>query len=359
MLQMVRGIGSVRLQKLTDYFGGAEAAWNAAQEELRGCGCLDRASCGSLIAARAKMPSAEALARDWEARRIGLCAQSDVQYPESLKQIYDPPFLLFYRGTFSAAKRRIAIVGARKSSSYGQAVARKLSGDLAAAGIEIVSGAARGIDTAAHQGALETGRTIAVLGCGVDVSYPAENRRLLDEIAEKGLILSEYAPGVAPSAKFFPARNRIISGLSDGVVVVEAATKSGSLITAELALNEGRDVFAVPGSVFSDFSKGCHQLIRQGAKLVDKAEDILEEYEWQSAKKSGRAARDRTVLSEEEKLIYQCLSYEQPVTVDEIILKTRSDASSITFVLLQMQLRGLIAEHGPHCYVRAMREDVL
>lgn len=355
ILQMVPGIGSVRLRKLISYFGSGKNAWQAKEQDLRLSGCLDQPTYDKLIALRNKI-DLDKIVKKWECGRIKLCSDQDIDYPEKLKNIFNPPVILFYRGTISQVEKRIAIVGARKASTYGQTVARALAGQLAAAGVEVVSGAARGIDTAAHQGSIETGKTIAVLGCGVDVNYPPENKKLLDEIAEKGLVLSEYAPGTIANAKFFPARNRIITGLSDGVVVVEAAIKSGSLITAEFALNEGRDVFAVPGNIFSGSSKGCHKLIKQGAKLVEGVADILEEYQWQN---SPVALTKMTVLSKEELCIYQLLTYDVPIPVDEIILKTRSDASNITFILLQMELRGLVVEHSPHCYLRAIKEGVL
>lgn len=359
VLQMAQGIGNVRLRKLVDYFGSGEAAWKASDRELRLSGCLDRSACDQLIVFRNRGVDLDELAKRWEKQEIKICTFEDAEYPEKLKNIFNSPAIFFYRGAIIQAEKRIAIVGARKASPYGRNVAKTLAEALTKAGAEVVSGAARGIDTAAHAGALAAGRTIAVLGCGIDVVYPPENRNLLDQIAENGLVLSEYAPGTAVNAKYFPARNRIISGLSDGVVVVEAALKSGSLITAEFALNEGRDVFAVPGSVFSETSRGCHQLIKQGAKLVDQAEDILEEYRWKNSPQPRHTARDALVLSEEEAVVYQVLTEDQPLAVDEIILKTRTSVSNITLILLQMELRGLIAEQGAHCYVRAMKEGVL
>lgn len=356
ILQMVPGIGSMRLRKLIEHFGNAQNVWNAGKLDLQASGCIDRVTCDKLTELKRRSIDVDQLASTWEKQKIHLCSYQDDMYPKKLKDIYNPPMLFFYRGKLAFANRSIAIVGARKASTYGRNIARMLGCELTKAKFSVVSGAARGIDTAAHQGALEIGSTIAVLGCGVDVSYPPENKKLLDQIAEVGLIISEYAPGTNPNPTFFPSRNRIISGLTDGTVVVEAALKSGSLITAEYALNEGRDVFAVPGSIFSATSKGCHKLIQQGAKLVESTSDILEEYNvtYFKNEKSGNF-----MLSQEEKAIYDLLSYHEPMTVDEIILKTRSDASNINFILLQMELRGLLHEHSPHCYVRAMKEDIL
>lgn len=353
---MVPGIGSARLRKLVDYFGSAQNIWYASDKDIRFSGCLDKDSCVKLTELRQKSIDVDSLATLWEKQKIQLCSYQDENYPQGLKNIFNPPMLLFYRGNLNFHNRSIAIVGARKASNYGRNIAKMLGRELTKSNITVISGAAIGIDTAAHQGALETGSTVAVLGCGVDVNYPPENNKLLDQIAEQGLILSEYAPGAKPNPKFFPARNRIISGVADGTVVVEAALKSGSLITAEFALSEGRDVFAVPGSVFSTASRGCHKLIKQGAKLVESVGDILEEYNLSYLAPEKNSV---IVLSKEEKSIYDLLTYNEPMTIDEIILKTRSDASNITFILLQMELRGLLLEHSPHCYVRAIKEDVL
>lgn len=354
-LQMVKGIGSGRLRKLVNHFGRGETVWHAPLDELRNSCCLDEITLGNFIACRGKA-DIDSFAETLLRKRINLCSIEENKYPENLKNIFNPPVVLFYRGNFSAAKKTIAIVGARKASAYGKSCANFLARDLAAAGVEVISGAAKGIDTAAHLGALQGGgRTIAVLGCGIDVAYPKENKRLLDEIAEKGTVLSEYGPGIQANAGFFPARNRIISGISQGVVVIEAAIKSGSLITAEFALNEGRDVFTVPGSIFSELNAGCHKLIKQGAKLVENAADIIEEYTW----KQKAECRVKYDLSAEEKLIYQALQYDVPMNIDEIILKTRCGVSNTAFILLQMELRGLIVEYAPHSYIRAVKEGVL
>ncbi len=213
-----------------------------------------------------------------KAKEINFLVLGEEGYPGLLDQIYDPPWLLFYKGSGAVCGKgfRVAMVGARKASAYGQAVCERLARDLVGNGVVVVSGAAQGIDSAAHRGALAVGGpTIAVLGCGVDVVYPRTNRRLFREIEEKGLLISEYPPGTEPAPYHFPARNRIIAGLCAGVVVVEAGKKSGALITADFALEEGREVFAVPGSVNSSLSKGCHMLLRMGAVLVEEAEDVI------------------------------------------------------------------------------------
>lgn len=356
-LQALPEIGSGQLRKLMAYFSTGEEVWRSSAAELQHSRCLEPAGYTSFLALRPeKYPAIEALAFDWEKRGIAVCILGDENYPAILKHIYNPPALLFYRGCLQAAGSRIAIVGSRRFSAYGRSAAEKLASELAERGITVVSGAARGIDTAAHQGALRTGRTVAVLGCGVDVAYPAENRHLLAAIAEAGAVVSEYAPGTSPLPGFFPARNRIISGLARGTVVVEAAAKSGSLITAEMALSEGRDVFAVPGSIYSPQSVGCHRLIQQGAKLVSSVDDILEEYHWEN---DGKIPEHKLVLSKEEAIVYAALSPEAPLSIDELICKLRSDVSNITFILLQLELRGLVKEYVPHSYVRAVKEGTL
>lgn len=346
-LQKIPGIGNARIKKLMAFFGDAQQAWQAKPSDLACCKILDEPTCRTFLMLRAKLDIVK-IANQWERQGISLCREGDACYPALLQNIFDPPVLLYYIGNLPMSKQLIAVVGARKSSVYGRNAAHMFGSELASVGVCVVSGAARGIDTAAHKGALDKGTTIAVLGCGVDVSYPPENRQLLGQIATRGgAVLSEYPPGTAPHPAFFPARNRIISGLSKGVVVVEAAERSGALITAEQALDEGRDVFAVPGSIFSDSSKGVHRLIKQGAKLVDNVNDILEEYDW------GRHAGPPAVqLSAEESAVYGKMDFEQPVSLEELAVTTRLPVSTISYLLLQLELRGLVTAQGACCYIR-------
>ena len=355
-LQRVSGMGSVQLRRMLEFFASGKEIWEAPMAELASSGAAPGKLLAALDALRRERPDyPEQLAEICRKKGIRVCSLFSGEYPPFLKEILDPPLAFFYRGKLPSEEALcLGVVGSRHFSRYGEQVALDLAEKLAAAGVVVVSGAARGIDTCAHLGAMKAGRTVAVLGCGVDVAYPAENRALLQEIAEQGAVISEYAPGTSPLPAFFPARNRIISGMSRGVVVVEAARRSGSLITAELALNEGRDIFAVPGSVFSDTSKGCNHLIQQGAKLVTCAQDILVEY----GKPEGRKrARKEPELSCEEAAVYRVLSYEHPLSVDEIIysLKGEGDAASISCLLLRMELKGLVVEKS-HAYLRAERE---
>ncbi len=357
-LQRVGGIGSIQLQRLLQAFPDGKAIWEAPQEELVAVGGISQKLAASLEAfRRSEEDHPGRLEEICRQKGIHLCSIRSREYPVFLKEIFDPPLVFFYRGTLPKEDELcLAMVGARRFSRYGEQVALDFAEKLAAAGVTVVSGAARGIDTCAHMGALKAGRTVAVLGSGVDVAYPAENRSLLQQIAEHGAVLSEYEPGTPPLPAFFPARNRIISGLSRGTVVIEAAKRSGSLITAELALNEGRDVFAVPGSIFSETSEGCHHLIQQGAKLVTGVSDILAEY----GREEERRKKERKLpdLSREEAAVYSVLSYDRPLSIDEIIysLKGEGDASGIAFLLLQMELKGLVVENKSHAYLRAERE---
>lgn len=352
-LQMVSGIGNARLRSLVSFFGSAEQAWHANQHDLSLCGVLDESIFNKLIIHREKI-DIYTLAYDWEKKGIKICCTDDTDYPKLLLNTFNVPTVLYYRGVLPKTDQLIAIVGARKASSYGKNIAQLLAAELAEAGVWVVSGAARGIDTAAHQGALSKGYTIAVLGCGVDVAYPPENRKLLNHIAECGAVVSEYAPGTMAHPGHFPARNRIINGLSRGVVVVEAAEKSGALITADFALEEGRDVFAVPGSIFSVSSKGTHRLIKQGAKLVDSTEDILEEYNLIATKKEPQQLE----FTPEEVKVYESLTYDLPIGIEEIVMKTKLEAGMITYILLQFELRGLAVEHSGRRYLRIAKEGI-
>jgi DNA processing protein len=276
-------------------------------------------------------------------------------YPEVLREIYAAPVILYYTGILEPDARRVAMVGARKSSGYGQATALDFGEKLAAAGLTVVSGAARGIDTFSHQGALKTGRTVAVLGCGVDIAYPSENRKLLYDIADSGgAVVSEYEPGTRPLPAYFPARNRIISGLAEGTLVVEAAARSGSLITAEMALSAGRDVYAVPGSIYAPGCAGCNHLIQQGAKLVTRPEDVLEEFQIALPKKPAKVT---IKLTAEEQEIYQVLSFDHALSMDEIMNSLPDgEIANLSYLLLQMEFKGIVIENELHCFRRAERE---
>jgi len=352
-LQLVPGLGNARLKNLVALFGSAQQVWQAHRRDLFLCECLDLTTCNNLLAHREKIVI-DRIADDWEKRGIRVSCLTDADYPPLLAKTFNPPVVLYYRGRLPSIQPLIAVVGARRASAYGRNAATMLASQLADAGLGVVSGAARGIDTAAHQGALQrNGYTLAVLGCGVDIAYPPENAKLLATIAEHGAIVSEYAPGTAPMAKFFPIRNRIISGLSQGVVVVEAAEKSGSLITADFALEEGRDVFAVPGSIFSAASRGTHGLIKQGAKPVATAVDILEEY---SLAIPVSPAMPVLPLSGGQAAVLSILSSDAPVGMEDIIKITNLPPQEVVPILVQLELQGLIEQYSGQRYVRIPKE---
>ena len=349
------GLGSRWLQKLCQSFASPRQVWHASAEELVFRGQLPGRLADKLVKfSRSECEGPERLQEACQRVHTRLCSFYDSAYPPILKEIFDPPMVLYYRGMLQPETDRVAMVGSRKFTPYGEGIALEFGERLAAAGLTIASGAARGIDTSAHRGALKSGRTVAVLGCGVDVIYPSENRRLLREIASSGgAVLSEYGPGIQPLPAFFPARNRIISGLSQGTLVVEAARRSGSLITAEMALAEGRDVFAVPGSIYSGTSQGCNHLIQQGAKLVQTPADILEEYGLAAPPKK----KERPRMTPEERQVWQVLSFEHPLSIDEIIISLPDgELSNLAFILLQMEMKGLVIENELHAYRRAERE---
>jgi DNA processing protein len=358
-LRAVPGIGDALLCRLVQSFGSPDAVLQAPYDALTQVDGVGP----SLAKAIRQGPGAEDLRsidrelKALERLPIRIMTILDPDYPARLKTIHDPPPLLSVSGALSEADHHaVAIVGTRHATPSGRIVTEQLSHGLAAAGLTVVSGLARGIDGAAHRSALEAGgRTIAVLGCGIDRTYPPEHLPLRKKIEEQGAVLSELPLGAYPHAQHFPKRNRIISGLSLGLVVVEAAPKSGSLITARLAAEQGREVFAVPGSVQSEQSRGTNGLIKQGAKLVEQAGDIIEELlpqmepafrarlEASGAALTHRVQSSVPVLGDEEAALYGLLSPE-PVHIDELIVKTGLPAAQVTSLLLTLELRGAIRQ---------------
>jgi DNA processing protein len=298
---------------------------------------------------------------DAELARLGamggrLLTLPGAEYPLHLRRIHDPPPVLYALGDPSIAERRVvAVVGSRRATPYGTATATRLAHELARAGFVVVSGLARGIDAAAHQGALAaSGRTVAVLGCGVDVTYPPEMRGLKDQVRNHGSVLSELPLGAPPDPHHFPTRNRIISGMSLGVLVIEAAADSGSLITAKLALEQGREVFAVPGNVGTQTSTGTNRLIKAGATLVETADDLIEQLIGQL----GPVARlpsstpSMTVdLTADERRVFDLLSWE-PAHVDELTVRSSVTPDRLAELLLGLELKGMAKQVPGHRYVR-------
>jgi DNA processing protein len=354
-LSLVPGVGSILMKRLLDDFKTPEAVFEASKEDL-----LRVEGLGEKVALEIlKGPLDKRVKRELsllEKAGAKLLAITDKEYPERLKEIYDPPPLLYMRGGLEKEDElAVAMVGSRKTNPYGRMMTEKISQELVRHGVRIVSGMARGIDAVAHWGALSGGgRTIAVLGCGVDVVYPKENRNLFSKIMEHGAILSEFPMGSPPEGAHFPRRNRIISGLSLGVVVVQAGMKSGSLITAGYAMEQGKDVFAVPGVVGNEGSRGTHQLIKQGAKLVESSEDILEEILPRWTRGEREILKEETKgpdLSEEEKLLYGFLS-ENPLPIDVLIRESSLDPGKVSSLLLNLELKGLISQWPGKCFTK-------
>jgi len=353
---IVRGIGPTRLRALLDYFGDVERAWHASAEELRRAG-LDRRSLKNMLATRT------ALDLDRELERIAAVGAQVLTwessgYPRLLREIHDPPPLLYVKGTLTEEDSwAVAVVGTRRASTYGREVTRRLTKALARSGITIVSGLARGIDGQAHQAALEAGgRTIAVLGCGIDLIYPPEHRKLTQQIIAQGALISDYPLGTRPEGSNFPPRNRIISGLSLGVLVTNAGVRSGALITADYAAEQGRDVFAVPGSILMHSCAGTNALIQDGAKVVLVPEDILEELNLTMVAEQSEA-RQVLPANEREAAMLTHLSAE-PTHVDELGQQVGLPISQVTSTLALMELKGMVRQVGGMKYVVAREPGV-
>ena len=364
-LQAVKGLGPITFTKLINRFGSPEAIRQADLSEL-----INRGNLSPSLAQALKLPPSDNVQQHIEREldaiekgRFSILTQNDPHYPSRLKTIADPPPLLYFTGQIQGCDQQaLAIVGARKGSHAGRVFTRTLSGDLAALGFTIVSGLARGIDTEAHEGALTAnGRTVAVLGCGIDRTYPSEHRTLRKRIEHKGAVLSEFPMGTTPKPFHFPQRNRVISGLSLGVIVTEATLKSGSLITARMALEQNREVFAVPGPVNRPQSQGPHRLIRQGAKLIEGPRDIVEEIlhmlepsfreHLETQHSDGKDQPSPITLGPEEQHIFDRISLE-PVSLDELITQGSYSSSEVMSILLSLEIKGLIKQIPGLQYVR-------
>lgn len=345
------------VRKVLGRFPAPEEAFGAHSSELVALG-LDE-----VRAKRFKSPKLFSEAHK-EFDRLGkkgysLVTFEDVEYPACLREICDPPCVLFYAGCVEVLQGpAVAVVGTRRPSPYGRAVAERLAEDLASRGVVVVSGLAVGIDSSAHWGALKGGRTVAVLGSGLESLYPKENRKLMEKIAERGAVVSEFPLDTEPFAGNFPRRNRIISGLAQAVIIIEAAEKSGSLITAGFALDQGREVMAVPGNVTSDVSRGTNRLIKDGAKLIESWEDVAEELpsplrEKLLAQKEGET-QPLPLLTDEEAAVYKLLKTDELIHIDELLEQSSLSVSELLVLLLNLEIKGLITQSPGKCYQRRM-----
>lgn len=364
-LLMTPGLGTRRAMDLLERYGSPEQILRLDARELEGAGVAP-AVASSMAAGCAYAPAMEVAERG---KRMGVevIPWSDPRYPARLREIYDPPLLLFALGRVELLQTvMVAVVGSRQPTTYGQAVAERLGRDLAGAGVTVVSGMAKGVDTSAHQGALAAnGGTVAVFGCGLDVIYPAENRGLAERIAREGLLVSEFPLGTPGHPQNFPIRNRVVSGISEGVVVVEGKQYSGSLITARLALDQNREVFAVPGNITSPASFGPNLLIKQGAQLVQSAEDILNGLGTEARARLARqavlpvappaaVAGPMAHIGEE---VLRFLQVDKPVALDELIESMpHVSPSELIAVLFELEEAGRVRQLPGRSYVKVWSE---
>ncbi len=368
-LGMVSGVGAITYRKLLNRFGSPEQVFSAPRHLLRTIpGIAEKTVTNILSFGRPDSLNAELEAI--EKAGVHIVTWQDAEYPAHLKTIFDPPPLLYVKGnTLQAHELTLAVVGSRKASTYGRTIAESLCREFALKGITVVSGMARGIDSAAHRGTLKAGgRTIAVLGCGVNVIYPPENTRLYHEIAEKGSLVSELPMSTKPDRGNFPARNRIISGMSLGTVVVEAGAQSGALITADMALEQGRDVFAVPGNITSASSTGTNRLIKQGAALVERAEDVLNALPLEISRDLQQSQQGELPfqgdvsapehhisplpeLSGHEERIFQLIDH-QPIHIDEITVRSKLPSGTVSAALMMLEMKNVIRQIAGKMFLR-------
>jgi DNA processing protein len=353
---LVKGIGAVRFRNLLNTFGDAETAWNASVEALRAAGLSSR-----LVENLCQLRVQVNLEQIWEriqAQNIQVLTWEDEEYPRRLKEIEQPPPVLYLRGDLKLEDDwAVAIVGTRRITAYGRQVAEEVSATLARNGVTVVSGLARGVDAVAHQAAVHAGgRTLAVLGSGVDRIYPPENQRLAEQIISHGAVISDYPIGTPPEGPNFPPRNRIISGLSLAVIVIEANLDSGAMITATFAAEQGRELFAVPGSILAPQSKGANRLIRDGARLLLDPQEVLEILDLKQAT-AQQSARQVLPGDPVEAQLYQVLGPE-PQHVDDIRSQTGMSIEKVSSTLALMELKGMVRQVGGMNYVRVREGQV-
>ena len=357
-LNLIAHVGPVRVRQLLDHFGEAPAILRASKAQLLRVRGIGDETAQSIVDWEKSIDLAGELKRIQEFG-CHVLIQSDDAYPELLRQIYDPPVVLYVKGALTEKdKNAVAMVGSRMTTSYGLETARKLAYQLAYVGVTVVSGGARGIDTAAHQGAMSAkGRTVAVLGNGINIVFPPENAELFERIAASGAVITQFPFNRIADKQSFPIRNRIVAGMTLSTVVVEANLTSGALITANFAVDYGRQVFAVPGRIDSPRSKGCHDLIKKGAKLCEGAEDVLSEFEYLFPATNRPPSANETgvlpalALSEPEQKVYAALSQEE-VSIDDVIRKSGLPTSAVSVALLSLEMKRLVRQLPGKMFLR-------
>jgi len=347
-LSQVSHIGPVRLGRLRDHFGSLDLAWEAAAGDLRGV--LDERACREVLLARERISPAEVMERIAKSGAEVITVLDDV-YPRILREIPGPPPVLYVRGMLPLQDEpTVAIVGTRRATSYGREATTRVASELAAAGVTIVSGLAKGVDGFAHRAALESaGRTVAVMASGVDIIYPPEHRQLAERIVESGALVSDYPPGAKPDAPNFPARNRIISGLSLATIVIEAPSRSGALITVGFAADQGRDVYAVPGSILSAASEGSNRLLRQGAIPLTSAADLLEDLKL-APSVVEEPEQIAFPMTDDERSLYALVTSE-PQHIDELAYGAGFTIAAASALLTMLELKGLVINAGAQHYM--------
>lgn len=363
-MQSISSLGAATIRDLIEKFGDPYKAW---------CALQNRKNLTTILGIPpTKYRQIEKEATDERLRTIYKALKNwhieyitylDVLFPGHLQEIYNPPAVIFVRGNVSLLDdetMKIAMVGARKCSDYGRNVALRIGKELAAYNVAIVSGGARGIDSHSHEGALAAkGQVIVVMGCGLDIVYPPENKRLFDAVLKNnGLLVSEYPPGTPPSGVHFPARNRIISGLSQIIIVVEAKASSGSLITADMAANEGREIYVVPGSILSNVAEGNHWLMRQGANILTKAQDIIEDYELKPRVVDTQGS-DVLSFKVEWEVVLSTIPTDQCISVGDLIKKTHIPLQRLQSILLDLEMKHMIEKVHSKGYINIIGSDAL
>jgi DNA processing protein len=352
-LSSIPGVGRTTFKKLVQRFGSPRQALDAGRTDLQSVEGLSRKVIDSLCSFSWR-EGAEAELKKAAAKGVAIITLDSPAYPAGLRNTADPPLYLYVNGAVRPEdEHAVAIVGTRNPSHYGTTVTGRISSELSSSGVTIVSGMARGIDTQAHRGALAAGgRTIAVLGCGIDVVYPPENKDLMDRISQSGAVVTENAFGTKPEAGYFPARNRIISGLALGTVIVEASEDSGSLITSRYTLEQGRKLFAVPGNIGAPTSRGTNSLIKKGAILVERTEDILTELCMASGYcVSGPGIHPLPLLTPEEEAVFRFVTNEAK-HIDTIMSESRVSAGRLSGVLINLELKGLAKQLPGKYFIR-------
>jgi len=358
-LNLIEGVGPVRARSLIEHFGGAPAILSASRHELLRVRNIGDDTAEKISGWEKSIDLAGELKRiaDFGCHVL---ISSDENYPASLREIYDPPLVLYVKGELTAKdKNAVAMVGSRQTTHYGLETARKLAYQLAYVGVTVVSGGARGIDTAAHQGALSAkGRTVAVLGTGINIIFPTENAELFERIAANGAVITQFPFNRPADKQSFPIRNRIVAGMTLGTIVVEANLSSGALITANFATEYGRQIFAVPGRIDSPRSKGCHELIKKGAKLCEGAEDVLSEFEYLFPTSNRPAAPNETgvlpalELSANEQKVFDALKTDDELTTDEVIRASGLPSSAVSVTLLSLEMKRVVRQLPGKLFVR-------